>query len=115
MASGVCTSGNPLGMHFNMFINMIEGQGTPEQSAKWVQKAKNLEIVGAYAQTELGHGTFLRGLETTATYDEKTKEFVINSPTITSHKWWPGGCESILLVTRAFNRLTLLLSSGFIS
>jgi acyl-CoA oxidase len=28
-----------------------------------------LQIIGTYAQTELGHGTFVRGLETTATYD----------------------------------------------
>lgn len=29
-------------------------------------------------------------LETTATYDPKSEEFVLNSPTITSIKWWPG-------------------------
>ena len=39
----------------------------------------------------LGHGTFLRGLETTATLDIETDEFVINSPTISSSKFWPGG------------------------
>lgn len=44
-----------------------------------------------FFQTELGHGTFLRGLETTATYDPSTEEFVLNSPTLTSYKWWPGG------------------------
>lgn len=44
-------------------------------------------------QTELGHGTFIRGLETTATYDPNTKEFILNTPTLTSYKWWPGGCE----------------------
>lgn len=44
-----------------------------------------------YSQTELGHGTFIRGLETTATYDPETKEFILNSPTLTSYKWWPGG------------------------
>lgn len=38
-------------------------------------------------------GTFIRGLETTATYDPKTREFVINSPTLTSMKYWPGGCK----------------------
>ena len=37
-------------------------------------------------------GTFIRGLETTATYDSKTEEFVIHSPTRTSYKWWPGHC-----------------------
>ena len=34
-------------------------------------------------------------LETTATYDIKTDEFVMNSPTVTSMKWWPGACKSI--------------------
>lgn len=45
---------------------------------------------------ELGHGTFIRGLETTATYDPKTEEFILNSPTITSYKWWPGGCKFVM-------------------
>ncbi|XP_041073318.1 peroxisomal acyl-coenzyme A oxidase 1 isoform X4 [Carcharodon carcharias] len=36
-------------------------------------------------------GSFIRGLETTATYDPSTQEFVLNSPTVTSIKWWPGG------------------------
>ena len=47
-------------------------------------------------QTELGHGTFLRGLETKATYDSKTQEFVLESPSLTAYKWWPGGCMNIL-------------------
>nr|XP_005993290.1 PREDICTED: peroxisomal acyl-coenzyme A oxidase 1 isoform X3 [Latimeria chalumnae] len=36
-------------------------------------------------------GSHIRGLETTATYDLSTQEFVLNSPTVTSVKWWPGG------------------------
>lgn len=51
----------------------------------------SLQVIGTYAQTELGHGTFLRGLETTATYDPSTQEFIIHSPTLTATKWWPGG------------------------
>ncbi|XP_069785101.1 peroxisomal acyl-coenzyme A oxidase 1 isoform X4 [Narcine bancroftii] len=39
----------------------------------------------------LSRGSFIRGLETTATYDPSTQEFVLNSPTVTSIKWWPGG------------------------
>lgn len=31
------------------------------------------------AMTELGHSSFLRGIETTATYDAKTQEFIINT------------------------------------
>ena len=66
-------------------------QGSEEQQAYWLPKAMSLEIIGTYAQTELGHGTFVRGLETTATYDEQSQEFVIHSPELTSTKWWPGG------------------------
>lgn len=40
-------------------------------------------------------GTHLRGLETTATYDPATQEFVLNSPTVSSIKWWPGGRKYI--------------------
>ncbi len=42
-------------------------------------------------QTELGHGTFVRGLETTATYDTESQEFILHTPTLTATKWWPGG------------------------
>lgn len=72
---------------------------TPEQKAEWWQKSVDCKINGAYAQTELGHGTFVRGLETTATYDERTEEFILNSPTLTSYKWWPGGRKCCLYST----------------
>ena len=39
-------------------------------------------------------GTFLRGLETTAHYDAETQEFILNTPTLTASKWWPGNCKS---------------------
>jgi len=29
-------------------------------------------------------------LETTATFDAKTDEFVIHTPSMTATKWWPG-------------------------
>jgi acyl-CoA oxidase len=54
-------------------------------------KALRYDIIGTYAQTEAGHGSYLRGVETTATYDKSTQEFVLNTPTITATKWWPGG------------------------
>ena len=58
-----------------------------EQQAEWLGRAWNLDIIGSYCQTELGHGTFIRGLETTATYDPQSEEFILHSPTITAYKW----------------------------
>ena len=51
---------------------------------------KNADLFGCYAQTELGHGSNVAALETTATLDKTTDEFVINTPTITATKYWPG-------------------------
>lgn len=81
----------PIATHYGVFSPNIEGQASKEQREKWLAPTKNYEILGAYAQTEIGHGTYIRGLETTATYDSKAQEFVMNSPTLTSLKWWPGG------------------------
>lgn len=89
--SAVLKEGNPLGLHFVMFMPAIMGHGNSEQQQKWLPRAINMDIVGTYAQTEMGHGTFLRGLETTATYDPATKEFVLDTPSLSAYKWWPGG------------------------
>lgn len=53
-------------------------------------QADCLNIIGCYAQTELGHGSNVAGLETTATYDPASEQFTIHSPTIKAAKFWPG-------------------------
>lgn len=90
IADAILQEASPLTVHFVMFIPCLMGLATEEQQAKWLPDALEMKIIGSYAQTELGHGTFLRGLETSATYDSKTQEFIINSPTLSSVKWWPG-------------------------
>ncbi|XP_075033907.1 peroxisomal acyl-coenzyme A oxidase 1 isoform X2 [Mixophyes fleayi] len=89
--TGLGSQTDPLGLHFSMFSNMLVNQCSASQSKKWLPLARRLQVIGTYAQTELGHGTHLRGLETTATYDPSTQEFILNSPTVSSLKWWPGG------------------------
>ena len=41
-----------------MFIPTIKSQGTDEQIAEFLPKAERLEIIGTYAQTEIGHGMY---------------------------------------------------------
>ncbi|XP_060774936.1 peroxisomal acyl-coenzyme A oxidase 1 isoform X2 [Neoarius graeffei] len=81
----------PLDLHLGMFLTTLLNQASPTQLDAFFTPAWDLEIIGTYAQTELGHGTHIRALETTATYDPSTQEFVLNSPTVTSIKWWAGG------------------------
>lgn len=82
---------SPVTIHWIAFVPVIMGQGSPEQIERWGGRAMNHEIMGCYMQTELGHGTNVQQLETTATYDEKDDTFVLHSPTLTSTKWWAGG------------------------
>ncbi|KAG3279268.1 acyl-CoA oxidase 2, transcript variant X2 [Ictidomys tridecemlineatus] len=73
-----------------VFMNALRSLGSEEQIAKWIPLCENFQIITTYAQTELGHGSYLQGLETEAIYDAATQEFVIHSPTMTAAKWWPG-------------------------
>ncbi|KAL0296277.1 UNVERIFIED_CONTAM: Peroxisomal acyl-coenzyme A oxidase 1 [Sesamum radiatum] len=92
-------------LHWGMFIPAIKGQGTDEQQQKWLPLAYKMQIIGCYAQTELGHGSNVQGLETTATFDARTDEFVIHSPTLTSSKWWPGGLGKVSTHAVVYARL----------
>jgi len=80
----------PTFLHDGLFVTTILGQGTEEQIKKWLPLCENYQIIGCYAQTELGHGSNVRGLETIAKYVKETDEFELHSPTLTSMKWWPG-------------------------
>lgn len=72
------------------FQPVFMAQGSPELIAKYGELIATRGILGCYLQTELGHGTNVARLETTATYIPETREFEIHSPTLTSSKWWIG-------------------------
>ncbi|PWY97738.1 acyl-CoA oxidase [Testicularia cyperi] len=81
----------PMGLHKSMFLTTLFNQGTEEQRKAFYEPASRYEIIGCYAQTELGHGSNVQGIETTATWIQDTQEWEINSPTLTASKWWIGG------------------------
>ncbi|KXN92550.1 Putative peroxisomal acyl-coenzyme A oxidase 1.2 [Leucoagaricus sp. SymC.cos] len=79
-----------IGLHNVAFQPILMSQGSPEILRDFGPLVANRGILGCYLQTELGHGTNVPKLETTATYIPETKEFEIHSPTLTSSKWWIG-------------------------
>ena len=78
-----------IGVFLGLYVDTIQNLGT-EKHVKLRELAYSLKHYGCFALTELGHGSNLGELETTATYVHKTREFIINSPTRTSVKWWIG-------------------------
>lgn len=76
----------PMHLHFATFEPVFMDQCGPELRHKYGDLIMNRGIQGCYLQTELGHGTNVGSLETTAIYLPETKEFEIHSPTLTSSK-----------------------------
>ncbi|CAN0472619.1 unnamed protein product, partial [Laminaria digitata] len=60
----------PTDVHMAMVIPALRYQTSPEQREKWLPLATSFRILAAYVQTELGHGSNVRALETTATFDK---------------------------------------------
>lgn len=78
------------GVQFGLFGGSIQQLGTTRHHDRYLEKAGQLELPGCFAMTETGHGSNVRGLETTATYLPATKEIEIHSPTPDSTKEYIG-------------------------
>jgi acyl-CoA oxidase len=68
------------GVQWGLFGSAVLQLGTKEHHDKWLPGIMSLEIPGAFAMTETGHGSDVAAIGTTATYDPATEEFVIQTP-----------------------------------
>jgi acyl-CoA oxidase len=76
-----------LTVQLNLFGGTLLSLGT-ERHLSVVRGVDTLATVGCFALTELGYGNNAVRMETTAHYDAERAEFVINSPTPLSQKYW---------------------------
>ncbi|MFT4258552.1 acyl-CoA dehydrogenase [Microbacterium sp.] len=68
------------GVQWGLFGSAVLQLGTAEHHDKWLPGIMDLSIPGAFAMTEIGHGSDVAAVGTTATYDPETEEFVIHTP-----------------------------------
>jgi len=75
-------------VQFNLFGGTVLKLGTERHHKELLEGIDNLNDVGCFGLTELGYGNNAVEMETTAIYDEKTKEFIVNTPNPLAQKYW---------------------------
>ncbi|RED97972.1 acyl-CoA dehydrogenase family protein [Marinoscillum furvescens] len=68
------------GVQFGLWGMSVYFLGTEKHHKAYLKRIGALELPGCFAMTETGHGSNVKGIETTATYDHESASFVINTP-----------------------------------
>lgn len=92
------------GVQWGLFGGAVENLGT-ERHTHLIADIISLDLVGCFAMTETGHGSDVQNLETTATYDAASQEFVIDSPTPSSRKDYIGNAAKHATMAAVFAQL----------
>ncbi|ORB04515.1 acyl-CoA oxidase [Mycolicibacter minnesotensis] len=93
------------GVQWGLFGGAVENLGTERHHRAYVEQIIDLDLLGCFAMTETGHGSDVQSLETIATYDPVTQEFVIDSATGSARKDYIGGAAETAAIAAVFAQL----------
>lgn len=93
------------GVHFTLCGGTVCKLGTKKHHDTILPRLDTLDLTGSFSMTELGHGSNVMGIETTAHYDASTQEFTINTPNNAASKAWIGGTGQHGKITVVFAQL----------
>ena len=91
------------GVQFGLWGGAVQQLGTRAHHERYLPGIATLELPGCFAMTEAAHGSDVQHLQTTATYDPATEEFVIDTPVDEARKEYIGNaaCHGRLAVVFA--------------
>ena len=78
------------GVQFGLWGMSVQSLGTEKHYAKYLKDIGSLKIPGCFAMTETHHGSNVKGLETTATYNHNDQTFTIHTPNKNAQKEYIG-------------------------
>ncbi|MCS6973688.1 MAG: acyl-CoA dehydrogenase family protein [Cyclobacteriaceae bacterium] len=78
------------GVQFGLWGMSVYFLGTEKHHKKYLKDIGTLTLPGCFAMTETGHGSNVRGIETTATYNHADRTFIIHTPNPLAQKEYIG-------------------------
>lgn len=75
-------------VQFNLFGGTVLKLGTGRHREAFCEGIDTFSKVGCFGLTELGYGNNAVEMETTATFDPATDEFIVNTPSPLAQKYW---------------------------
>ncbi|WP_259017193.1 acyl-CoA dehydrogenase family protein [Emticicia fluvialis] len=95
------------GVQFGLWGMSVYSLGTEKHYKKYLQKIGTLEIPGCFAMTETNHGSNVKGIETTATYNHSTRSFTIHTPHPKAQKEYIGNAARHGRMATVFAKLII--------
>ncbi|MFV8344622.1 acyl-CoA dehydrogenase [Flavobacterium sp. ZB4P13] len=78
------------GVQFGLWGMSIQSLGTEKHYSKYLKDIGSLQLPGCFAMTETNHGSNVKGMETTATYNHDSQTFIIHTPHENAQKEYIG-------------------------
>ncbi|WP_096906158.1 MULTISPECIES: acyl-CoA dehydrogenase [unclassified Dietzia] len=100
------------GVQWGLFGGAIANLGDSETRKKYLPDVMSLDLLGCFAMTEVGGGSDVQNLETTATFDRETGEFVVNTPTPSAEKAYIGNAARDGRMAAVFAQLITTADDG---
>ena len=95
------------GVQFGLWGGSVTQLGGEAQRAALLPEIGSLRLPGAFAMSERAHGSNVRELNTTATLDRATDEWVILTPGERDHKEWIGNAAAHARMATVFAQLVI--------
>ncbi|KQO23058.1 acyl-CoA oxidase [Flavobacterium sp. Leaf82] len=95
------------GVQFGLWGMSVQSLGTDKHYAKYLKDIGTLKIPGCFAMTETHHGSNVKGLETTATYNHNDQTFTIHTPNKNAQKEYIGNAAVHGQMATVFAKLVI--------